>query len=141
VKTFHEHVIHISIFIITKEFVINGGFADARVIAAGLGAGLPLVADVADLADVADVANVDDVVLFVADVVVLLLDDVDLADKFAPCNEKFKLFSFCQSKTKGLLFSKGLFDVIVSTKRKARISDLTSKKRSDQKIKPLCKTN
>ena len=97
-KTFHEHVIHISIFIITKEFVINGGFADARVIAAGLGAGLPLVADVADLADVADVA---DVVLFVADVVVLLLDDVDLADKFAPCNEKFKLFSFCQSKTKG----------------------------------------
>ena len=67
-----------SIFISTKEFVINGGFADDRVVAAGLGAGLPLVADVAD------------VVLLVADVVVLLLDDVDLADKFAPCKEKLK---------------------------------------------------
>ena len=70
-----------SIFISTKEFVINGGLADDRVVAAGLGAGLPLVTDVADVADV---------VLLVADVVVLLLDDVDLADKFAPCNEKLK---------------------------------------------------
>ena len=70
-----------SIFISTKQFVINGGLADDRVVAAGLGAGLPLVTDVADVADV---------VLLVADVVVLLLDDVDLADKFAPCNEKLK---------------------------------------------------
>ena len=70
-----------SIFISTKQFVINGGLADGRVVAAGLGAGLPLVTDVADVADV---------VLLVADVVVLLLDDVDLADKFAPCNEKLR---------------------------------------------------
>ena len=82
-----------SIFISTKEFVINGGLADDRVVAAGLGAGLPLVTDVADVADV---------VLLVADVVVLLLDDVDLADKFAPCNKKLKQFLFCQGNTKGI---------------------------------------
>jgi len=87
-----------SIFISTKEFVINGGLADDRVVAAGLGAGLPLVTDVADVADV---------VLLVADVVVLLLDDVDLADKFAP---KFKEDAFAVGTASVLLqlFAHGL---------------------------------
>ena len=56
----------------------------------------------------------------------------------------FKI-GICGPPSKGQLISKGLFDVIVSTKKNneffVRISALASKKRWDQKIKALYITN